>query len=1162
MMRRVAKVFLAVVALLALGPAALFAQEGQIAGTVRDSQNAVMPGVTVEVTSPALIEKLRTTTTDSNGQYRITNLPVGTYKVTFSLSGFTKQEHEGILLTSDFTASVNATMSVGQVTETVVVSGAVPVVDVQNSREVINLQSEQIRNLPTSRNANSLLELTPGISSQYKPSTSQSPFGAPGVCVGGIGVFCSPNMAGFNVGDTGTALDQNNLAQGRVLVDGQVVNSGGTVPIFGQTGGYTADVAFSQEVNIRVSGPLGESETGGSEINIVPRTGGNRYSGNFFLSYTTESWFDTNNGNYPGINAVFQPVKNDHDVSLGFGGPIKRDRLWFFSVARDQGIRKLPVGVDFWPNLWEGKFGYNYQPDRSKDRVEYTNLWRNLNARITWQATEKNKFNFFWDEQDSCQDPCTGVVSVASSPESWFSPSTQPNRLQQVTWTNPLTSKILLEAGLSVNTQKYHTDSHREYTNYIDIPRVSETGDTAGADDFAPRVNVFAGGAIFPLTTGSLNNEIGGLSERRNLANYRSRASISYVTGSHHAKFGYDGGYYSQQQTNKVNNLQQTWNYVAPAATTDCSIPGACGNTSLQFPSDPNNLGRRPIPATIDYNTGSATLHDHVTYTALYAQDQWTLKRVTLGAALRYDHATSGYGETCVGPNQFVPNPYCVPSADGVNYNDLTPRLAVGWDVQGNGKTAVKWNMGKFNNAAGISGIYSTANAGRRTVNLLRRNWTDTNGNRRIDCNLLDFSPNGECSTFVPFIFNPGLTVTNDTARFGRDPLALDAAGNPVGLQTSQCGRSERGIPSAVTAYCNQYGDSLVDGWGRRRGEWQFDVGIQQEILPRLSAEFIYHRRNYTNIVTSDQLQIGCDRYNGPEDVRACQDGVLNYTSQSYDFFTVTAPLDPRLPGGGGYKVLGVYDSKRTLPVGTPTVQTYMDERKYTWNGFDTNFTWRGPQGILAMAGTSTGRTQRDTCYAELDAPNVRGREGHEAEAGCRSLMPFQTSVKGAVSYNVPKVDVLVSTVFQSLPGTEITAQLTYSKDQVTWSPASAARATQPCAIPTNGVGCFINAQGGVPFGVPTATTVPVQLLLSNELWGERVTTFDVKLAKNIRFSGRRLNLGVDVYNVVNSDAITSYNANYTVDNPATPAVEVNNWHNPMGLVSPRFVRLQVQFDF
>jgi hypothetical protein len=239
-----------------------------------------------------------------------------------------------------------------------------------------------------------------------------------------------------------------------------------------------------------------------------------------------------------------------------------------------------------------------------------------------------------------------------------------------------------------------------------------------------------------------------------------------------------------------------------------------------------------------------------------------------------------------------------------------------------------------------------------------------------------------------------------------------------------------------------------------------------------------------------------------------------------------------------------------------------MDERKYTWNGFDTNFYWRAARGIFAQAGTNTARTQRDTCYAELDAPNVRGREGAEHRAGCRSLTPWQTSVRGSVSYTVPKVDVLVSTVYQSLPGAEQTALLTYSKDQVVWNAESAARATQPCAIPTQGVGCFISASGGGFPGTSTATTVPVQLLLTSEYWGERVTTFDLKVGKNIRFAGKRLNLGFDLYNFLNSDAVTMYQATYVVDNPATPAVEVNNWLQPTGLVSPRFIRLQIQFDF
>jgi hypothetical protein len=1129
-------------ALLLLVSASAFAQQGQIAGSVRDTSDALMPGVTVEVTSPALIERIRTSVTDSSGQYRITNLPVGTYKVTFSLSGFKKEERNDIALTSGFTASVNATMAVGQISETVVVAGVTPTVDVQNSREVITFAGDRIREMPTSRNVNSLLQLTPGISSQYTTSTAQAPFGAPGVCVGGVGVFCNPGISGFNIGDRGTAVDQSNMAQGRVLVDGVVVNQGGSTPIVGQTGGYISDVANSQEVNIRVSGALGESENGGSEINIVPRTGGNRFTGDFFLSYTTESWFGTNNGAYPNLPAAFQPVKKDHDWSVDYGGPILKDKLWFFALGRSQYIHKLPVGVDFWPNLWQGKYGFNYQPDRSQPRVEYENMWRNGSGRVTFQASPKNKFNAYWDEQLFCQDPCTGVVSVFTSPESWISVQTHPDRLQQLTWTNPASSKILLEAGVSVQTQYYDTSHSRNYTDFVDIPRISEQGAATGADATAPMVNAFAGQSpFFALTSGSLTNAPGGLFETRDQHYWRMRGSIAYVSGSHHAKFGYDGGYYKQLESNVVNNSLLTFNYVSPAATVDCTLPThPCGNLDpLQFPGDPFNLAKRPIPSTVNWSDGATTFDEKVRYDALYAQDNWTLKRVTIGAALRFDHATSGYGSSCFGPNQFVSSAFCTTGSDGVNYKDLTPRVAVAWDVKGDGKTAVKWNMGKYNNASAIgAGFYSAANPARRVVNSLQRTWTDTNADRHVDCNLMNPANNGECGAF-----SFGL---NDLTHFGQDP-------GTVGLGTVQCGRTESGISALAQAYCQQYGQNVLNGWGERRGEWQMDLGVQREILPRLTAEFVYHHRSYTNLDMRDALTIGCDRFGGATAFAACNSALLNFSNPSYDFFTVKAPVDPNLPNGGGYTVQGLYDV-HALAVAPVTVQTYSDQLKYTWNGFDTNYNWRGPNGIFVQGGTSTSRINRDICGALADLSNtantlnsIIGRAGLDDRGGCLSLGPFQTTVRGSATYTVPKADVLVSVVFQSLPGSEIQANLTVSKDQVNWN--NPARATAPCALAANGVGCFLSSPNF------SATTYPIPLLLSNEMFGERVTTFDMKLAKNFRFKGKRLNAGVDIYNFLNSDAVTSYNATYTPG-------PTNAWMQPMGLVSPRFVRLQIQANF
>jgi hypothetical protein len=408
----------------------------------------------------------------------------------------------------------------------------------------------------------------------------------------------------------------------------------------------------------------------------------------------------------------------------------------------------------------------------------------------------------------------------------------------------------------------------------------------------------------------------------------------------------------------------------------------------------------------------------------------------------------------------------------------------------------------------------------------------------------MTLASNGECGAFA---------FGQDTVRFGRDPLGLDAAGTPIGLQTTQCGRREAGIPAAVQAYCAAYGESLLEGWGRRQAEWQFGIGIQHEILPRLSGEVTYNRRMYSNLTVSDQLNIGCDQFNGVESMATCQQRALDYTSRTYDFYSVVAPRDPALPGGGGYRILGLNAPKPGAPAGQPTAQTQMEALKYQWNGVDTNFVWRGPGGIRINGGTSTGRTKRDTCGTMLDEPNVKGREGAEFLDGCLNFAPWLTRVNGTAAYTIPWVDVLVSTVFQSFPGVERSATMTFSRADLTFAPGSEGRALVPCATATNGVGCVGNGNNN--------TTVVVNLLNNNELYGERVSLFDVKIAKNIRIHNTRTTIGADIYNIFNSDAIQGYNANYVIDNPATPANE-QTWGQPTSLVSPRFLRLSVQFNF
>jgi hypothetical protein len=290
----------------------------------------------------------------------------------------------------------------------------------------------------------------------------------------------------------------------------------------------------------------------------------------------------------------------------------------------------------------------------------------------------------------------------------------------------------------------------------------------------------------------------------------------------------------------------------------------------------------------------------------------------------------------------------------------------------------------------------------------------------------------------------------------------------------------------------------------------------------------------------------------------------LNYTSQTFDFFTYQVPSDPRLPGGGGYLVRGLANPKPALATGQPSAVTIAEELEYTWSGVDTNFVWRAPGGLRVNGGTSTGRALRDTCYAEFEVafpgssirgPNVKSRDGNTP--ACNPKTRFDTTVRGSAAYTIPKIDLLVSSVFQYRPGVELNANLVVGKDQVQWESDSAYRASQPCTGANAGqVGCFV-AVGNAT----TATTTSINLLDPGDLYSEAYTIFDLKLS-NIRFGGRRLNLGVDIYNLFNDDAIRGINQTYTIDNPATPAIEVNNWGNPTTLLSPRFARLQVQFDF
>ncbi|MES1256598.1 MAG: carboxypeptidase-like regulatory domain-containing protein, partial [Acidobacteriota bacterium] len=247
-------------------PAAVHAQ-ASIAGSVKDSSGAILPGATVEVASPALIEKVRSATSDSNGRYQIVDLRPGEYSVTFTLTGFSSVKREGVSLSGAQTLTLDAELRVGSLTETVTVTGESAILDVQSATRETVLNREVVQALPTGRNYYALGGVITGIN-----VTSNS-----GVDVGG------------SLGDTMASL----MAHGSRAGDQRITNNGinvSTLESGGNSGGATPDVSAAQEVTVDTSAVSADQPTGGVRVNMIPRDGGNRFASSSFFTFTTESF--------------------------------------------------------------------------------------------------------------------------------------------------------------------------------------------------------------------------------------------------------------------------------------------------------------------------------------------------------------------------------------------------------------------------------------------------------------------------------------------------------------------------------------------------------------------------------------------------------------------------------------------------------------------------------------------------------------------------------------------------------------------------------------------------------------------------------------------------------------------------------------------------------
>jgi len=667
-------------------PAVVWAQAA-IAGTVKDTSDALLPGVTVEAASPALIEKVRTAVTDGTGQYRIENLRPGQYTVTFTLPGFTTVRREGIELTGSFVASVNAELRVGAVAETVVVSGESPIVDVQSSQRTTVLTHETINAIPTAGSYNALLVLVPGLlGGQQDVST--------GPC----------NSCTFSAHGTLLSLGGNRAnTDARLLVDGISI----AVPQAGGTN-YLTDTKNAQEVTFTVSGSMGEVESGGPVMNIIPRSGGNTLSGNGSVGWTNGDLQGSNlSDELRALNVTASPLIKGYDVSGAAGGPIQRDRIWFFGTVRSQG------GSSYIPSMYYNKNAgdpnrWLYEPDLTRQAFN-DKTWRNASARFTMQVTPRNKVHVFWDEQKVCTKCENGgnYANATTSPEGNGYGDLHPMRFQQATWTSPVNNKLLLEGGFGYFFSRWGGRAKQDpYTG--NLPRIIEQ---CGAG--CP-----ANGNIPGLMYRSQTTDLFSDGRNKNVTT-TWRATAAYVTGGNTLKFGYIGNQLGDLRSanRSPNDLRYRVNNGVP-------------NQLTQYVHDQqNDLWMR--------NDG------------FYVQQQWTRGRLTMQGALRFDRAWSWAPEQRL-ESRFWAQPLVFDETPVVDsYTDLTPRAAVTYDLFGNGRTALKATLGKYLESTVTASNYGIGNPTSRIATNVFRTWTDRNGNWIPDCDLSnpqtqDFGPTGD----------------------------------------------------------------------------------------------------------------------------------------------------------------------------------------------------------------------------------------------------------------------------------------------------------------------------------------------------------------------------------------------------------------------------------
>jgi len=478
----------------------------------------------------------------------------------------------------------------------------------------------------------------------------------------------------------------------------------------------------------------------------------------------------------------------------------------------------------------------------------------------------------------------------------------------------------------------------------------------------------------------------------------------------------------------------------------------------------------------------------------LYAQDRWSVNRWTIQGAIRFDYFATSFPEQTVGPSDLTPNRNLTfPAQDNISWKDITYRSGVAYDLFGTGKTAVKVAFNKYLLGQTLNGLGRNPNPVLTLVTLANRPWDDRggrgiNGDYVPQCNLQNPLTNGECGPLDNLAF--GTTLPSDL-----------------------------------------YDKDLISGFNHRQANWEFSAGVQHELVQGIALDVGYFRRAWAHFQVTDNTLVG------PED---------------FTEFSMVAPTDPRLPNGGGYTLTGFYDVLPTKAGQVRNINALSDDygsQFENWNGVDATVNARLRNGLTLQGGVSTGKTMEDYCEIVAKVPEFNNQVTPPSAPNtastlpaswrpaqfCHRESPFLTQFKAYGVYLIPKIEVQISGSFRSIPGQN---QQNPPNNDVNVG-----------FVATNAY-LAANSTLGRPLsgGVPSVT---LQLIEPYTKYLDRRNELDLRFGKVLRLGkGARTTLSVDLYNALNSDAITDVNQSF-----ATYLV-------PTQILNPRVAKFTVNFDF